>query len=141
MDFYFKYSLLLTFCLLIERALQYSQEINTFVRLNRDLSDLELSDNEWMSVKLVANWLEQFHKATVEMSTTKRSMLSHTHAIFRGLQATLHDALVELPANIDPEIKDGLINTHTKLGTYYYWFDQSPFYLWASCVSFSLLVM
>jgi len=55
-------------------------------------------------------------------------MLSYTHAIFCGLQATLYDALVDLSSNIDPRLKAGLIKAHMKLGQYYYWFDQSPYY-------------
>ena len=132
-NIYLEHLLLLTLFYHVERGLQYRGEITTFVHLNKELSDLELSETEWTSVQLVASWLEQFHKATAEMSTTKKPMLSHTHAIFHGLQAALHEALARLPENTDLEIRDGLINAHTKLGTYYYQFDQSPFYLWASC--------
>ena len=119
-NIYLEHLLLLTLFYHVERGLQYHGEITTFVHLNKELSDLELSETEWTSVQLVASWLKQFHKATAEMSTTKKPMLSHTHAIFCGLQAALHEALARLPENTDLEIRDGLINAHTKFGTYYY---------------------
>ena len=123
--------------------MQYEVEINTFVGLNRDLRDFELSDDEWTAIRLVTGWLRKFHDATTQMSKTKSPMLSHTHAIFRELQEHIHKALTGLSSSIDPRIKAGLIAAHTKLSEYYYRFDKgSPFYLWATseyflCLSFS----
>ena len=120
------------------RALMYESEINTFVtsRTNKDLRHLELSEEEWASIRLVCDWLEHFRQATTDMSTTKRPMLSHTHAIFRGLQDHVRDALRNLPSNVDPRIKEGLVAAHQKLSEYYYRFDQSPFYIWAARMYF-----
>ena len=92
-------------CQIPECPLQYQDEINTFVSLNKDLRHLELSDDEWNSIQLVAKWLQQFDIATSEMSTMKKPMLS----FFHSLQANLYDALVNLPLNIDPRLKAGLL--------------------------------
>lgn len=126
-----------------ERALQYEAEINTFValRANKDLRDLELSEDEWASIRLVACWLEQFRKATTQMSATHRPMLSHTHAIFRGLQEHLRESLRKIPSGIDPCIRNGLVAAHQKLSEYYYRFDQSPFYIWAARTSISFSIV
>ena len=121
----------------IGRALQYEAEINTFVtlRTNKDLRDLELSEDEWSSIRLVASWLEMFRAATTQMSATHQPMLSHTHAIFRGLQEHLRTSLQKLSSGIDPCIRNGLVAAHQKLSEYYYRFDQSPFYIWAARMS------
>lgn len=123
--------------------MQYEAEINTFVtlRANRDLRDLELSEDEWSSIRLVASWLEKFRDATTQMSATHQPMLSYTHAIFRGLQEHLRESLRDLPAGLDPCIRNGLVAAHQKLSEYYYRFDQSPFYIWAARMSVSLFIM
>lgn len=124
--------------------MQYEAEINTFVtlRTNKDLRDLELSEDEWSSIRLVASWLEKFRDATTQMSATHQPMLSHTHAIFRGLQEHLRGSLQTLPSGIDLCIRNGLVAAHEKLSEYYYRFDQSPFYIWAArkSVSFSIVL-
>jgi hypothetical protein len=66
------------------------------------------------------------------MSTTKHSMLSSTHAIFRGLQDQIKAILVDLPSSTSPQLILGLTNAHTKLSDYYYKFDESPLYTWAA---------
>ncbi|KAG6889170.1 hypothetical protein C0992_006217 [Termitomyces sp. T32_za158] len=40
--------------------------------------------------------------------------------------------LKDLPNDVDPKIKGGLLAAHQKLSQYYYHFDQSPFYTWAA---------
>lgn len=124
--------------------MQYEAEINSFVtlRANKDLRDLELSEDEWSSIRLVATWLEKFRDATTQMSATHQPMLSHTHAIFRGLQEHLRGSLHTLPSGIDPFIRNGLVAAHQKLSEYYYRFDQSPFYVWAArmCISISVVL-
>jgi hypothetical protein len=55
-----------------------------------------------------------------------------THSTFRGLQKTLKEKLVALPADASPELAEGLRKAHTKLSDYYYKYDQSPFYIWAA---------
>ena len=113
-------------------VLKYEAEINTFVGLNKDLRDFELSDDEWTAIHLVTGWLAKFHDTTTQMSKTKSLMLSHTHAIFRGLQEHIHKALSELSSSVNPRIKAGLLAAHAKLSEYYYRFDDgSPFYIWA----------
>lgn len=123
--------------------MQYEAEINTFVtlRVNRDLRDLELSEDEWSSIRLVASWLEKFRDATTQMSATRQPMLSHTHAIFRGLQEHLRGSLRNLPIGVDPFIRNGLVAAHQKLSDYYYRFDQSPFYIWAARRSVSFFIV
>jgi hypothetical protein len=71
--------------------------LDDFVAKNRDLRKHELQDEDWEAIKLVAHWLKSFRSATTQMSTTKRPMLSWTHAIFRGLQDSLAEDLRSLP--------------------------------------------
>ncbi|KAI9437123.1 hypothetical protein F5148DRAFT_953123, partial [Russula earlei] len=74
---------------------------------------------------------------------TKKPMISSTHAIFRGLQAKIRDILHE-EQGLSPRLIQGLSDAHLKLSEYYYKFDESPFYLWASlldpCISYSALL-
>ena len=123
--------------------MQYEAEINTFIThcANRDLRDLELSEDEWTSIKLITGWLEKFQDTTTQMSTTHQPMLSHTYAIFCGLQDHICEAIQNLPPGLDRCIWDGLVAAHHKLGEYYYRFDQSPFYIWAVRMSASFLIM
>ena len=127
----------------IGHALQYKSEINNFVTLhaNRDLRDLELSEDEWSSIRLVAGWLEKFQDATTQMSAVRQPMLLHTHAIFHGLQEHLRKSLHNLPSGIDLCIRHGLLAAHYKLSEYYYRFDQSLFYIWAAHMSISFSIM
>ena len=118
----------------------YKSEINTFVGINKELRHLELTDDEWDAIDLVAGWLREFRDATTEMSTTSRPMLSHVHAIFRGLQEHVRQALAKLPDMADPRIKAGLLAAHAKLSEYYHRFDQSPYYLWAARESIDYLL-
>jgi hypothetical protein len=98
----------------------------------KDLHAFELSDEDWDAISIVTHWLHAFREATTQMSSTSKSMLSTTHAVFRGLQEELRKAIAALPENVDPQIKLGLLNAHRKLSDYYYTFDQSPFYTWAA---------
>ena len=56
----------------IGHVLQYEAEINAFVMLcaNKNLHDLELSEDGWSSICLVTSWLEKFCEATTQMSAT-----------------------------------------------------------------------
>jgi hypothetical protein len=119
----------------IGRALQFQNEIDDFVGRNRDLRSLELDEDEWHAIAQVADWLMAFRAATTQMSTSKVSMLSTTHAIFRGLQEHIQQIYRDLPTSTPPKIKAGLLNAHKKLSDYYYKYDQSPFYTWAACES------
>lgn len=74
------------------------------------------------------------------MSTTKESMLSTSHAIFRGLQDEVRNALRSLPDSASPMIQTGLLAAHQKLSEYYYRFDISPFYIWAARESSFFLI-
>ena len=60
-------------------------------------------------------------------------MLSTALAIFRGLQDHLRNILRDLPDGSPSQLRQGLIDAHEKPGEYYYRFDESPFYTWASC--------
>jgi len=127
----------------IGHALQYESEINNFVTLcaNRDLHDLELSEDEWSLIRLVAGWLEKFWDATTQMSAVCQPMLSHMHAIFCGLQEHLCKSLHNLPSGIDLCIQHRLLAAHHKLSEYYYRFDQSLFYIWAAYMPISFSIM
>jgi hypothetical protein len=59
-------------------------------------------------------------------------MISTTHAIFRGLQDKLKSILKELPSDISPKIKSGLLKAHRKLSDYFTKFDESPYYTWSA---------
>ncbi|KAI0004652.1 hypothetical protein BJV74DRAFT_762921, partial [Russula compacta] len=75
-------------------------------------------------------WLKSFWSTTMQMSTTRASMLSTTHAIFQGLQEDIKEIFQHLPTSVPPSIKHGLIDAHTKLSDHYHRYDESPFYTW-----------
>jgi len=117
----------------IGRVLDFQVEIDDFIFQNEDLRNLALTDAEWESITQVAGWLKAFRSATTQMSMTKQPMLSTAHAIFRGLQDEVRDALSSLLHSTSPMIKAGLLAAHQKLSEYYYRFDFSPYYIWAAC--------
>jgi hypothetical protein len=114
-------------------VLDYKQYLDDFAGRHRPLQDLELLEDEWKAIALVADWLKVFRSATTQMSTTKKPMLSTTHAIFRGLQEHIQDILHQLPDDAAPQLKAGLLGSHKKLSDYYFRFDESPYYIWAAC--------
>ncbi len=115
------------------RAYIWKDEIDTFVfRNSKELGHLALSDSDWDAILQVTNWLELFHSATTEMSTTSIPMLSSSHAIFRGLQEHLKKIIKDLQPSTPSTIRDGLVASHRKLSDYYYKIDEAPFYLWSS---------
>ncbi|KAG6893011.1 hypothetical protein C0992_011601, partial [Termitomyces sp. T32_za158] len=114
------------------RALDYRQVITIHVARHDYLQDWALSSEDWKAIELVTTWLTAFRSATTQMSTTKQSMLSTTHAIFRGLQEKIKEALTDLPAGTSPNLVKGLTDAHQKLSDYYYKFDESPLYTWAT---------
>lgn len=120
------------------RALQYRPAIFNYVAKDSDLREHELSSTEWDALTLVTGWLKYFRSATTQMSSTKQPMLSTTHAIFRGLQDHIKGAITALPEKADPALRNGLVEAHGKLSDYYTKFDQSRYYLWASCNFFNL---
>ncbi len=113
-------------------AIDFRDVIDNYISRIRELRHLELSEADWNAIELVTGWLKMFHSATTQMSTTKVSMLSMTHAIFHGLQDHLKDVLRSLPDNISPRLRDGVVTTHNKLSEYYYKYDESPLYTWGS---------
>ena len=116
------------------RALDFAKEIDDFVGRHRDLRALELDTADWSAIRLVAGWLKAFRSATTDMSKTKEPMLSTVHAIFRGLQDHVRQALADLPDSAPHQLTNGLIEAHTKLSDYYYRSDESPYYSWAACM-------
>ena len=114
------------------RALDFSKEIDDFVGHNHDLRALELDPDDWAAISQVAGWLKLFRSATTEMSKTKEPMLSTVHAIFRGLQDHLSTILRELPDSAPSQLRNGLVEAHTKLSDYYFRSDESPYYTWAA---------
>ena len=85
-------------------------------------------------IMLISQWLKSSHSATVQMSATKKPMLSSTLAIFHGLQDPLHQTLCTLPNNTPSKLKQGLVKAHLKLSHYYGKMDSSPYYVWACCM-------
>ena len=90
-------------------------------------------DDNWASIALVTQWLKSFWSATTQMSSTKTSMLSTTHAIFCGLQEDIWLSITSHPANTPAQLKNSLVSAHHKLSDYYTWLDESPLYIWWSC--------
>ena len=121
----------------IGRALWHCKTINTFVYRHEKLIQYHITKEDWKAIKTKTQWLGSFHLATTQMSTTKMLMLSSTHAIFCGLQAELKDALHNTHG-LTPQLIQGLTDAHQRLSNYYYKFNDSPFYLWASHRSFCL---
>ena len=118
--------------------MDYRTILDDFVAKNRELRKHELQDEDWEAIALVAQWLKSFQSATTQMSTTKRPMLSSTHAIFRGLQDSLTDSLRSLPNDTPTLLRQALLNVHCKLSDYYGKSDESPYYTWASRTSLTL---
>lgn len=114
-----------------DRALQFRADLDVFVDRFRDLRSLELSAGECDAIDSVSSWLLAFRSATTQMSSTKEPMLSSTHAIFHGLQEHIRDILRALPDS-SHQIKAGLLAAHEKLSDYYYKYDETPYYIWAS---------
>jgi hypothetical protein len=125
--------LLLFFHSVLGRALDLKDAIQAYV--THDMSnggDLALlSTADWAAIQLVSNWLKTFRLATTEMSTTKKPMLSSTRDTFVTLQSDLKNIIKDLPASVDPELLDGLMNAHLKLSQYFAKCDVSPYGLWA----------
>jgi hypothetical protein len=114
------------------RALDHRKIIDDFVGKHRDMHHLDLTAVDWDAITLVAGWLKSFRTATTLMSTTKRPVLSFTHAVFRGLQDDLRTSIRELPPATPSALRNGLIEAHRKLSDYYYKLDESPYYTWAA---------
>jgi hypothetical protein len=115
------------------RAVDYQDIIDNSVAKNHDLCAYELSADDWDAIALVTRWLKSFRLATTQMSTTKHSMLSSTHAIFRGLQDDVRNSLAALPDSAPAMLRTGLMKAHQKLSDYYTKLDESPYYIWAAC--------
>ena len=109
-------------------ALQFRNEIDDFIGRNRDLRSLELDKDEWEAIAQVADWLMAFHAAMTQMSTSKVSMLSTMHAIFRGLQEHIQQIYNDLPMSMALKVKAGLLNAHKKLSV------LRPSFIFVPCV-------
>jgi hypothetical protein len=79
------HQVLINFILYAGHTLDYRKVIDDFVAKTKDLQKFKLTPDDWSAIELVCRWLKAFCSATTQMSTTKRSMLSSTQAIFRGL--------------------------------------------------------
>lgn len=115
----------------------YRNKIDSYVAKDKDLRKYELSESDWESLPSIATWLELFRSTTTQMSTTKKPMLSTTHAIFRGLQEQLREILKSLPHCYDIRLRRGLVEAQcSKPSDYCYKFDESVYYTWAdACTS------
>ncbi|KAJ7301009.1 hypothetical protein DFH08DRAFT_724736, partial [Mycena albidolilacea] len=122
---------------MLRRALSYRDSVNMYVRKDcavggsGALRNYIMDDDDWKAIELVASRLKIFRHATVQMSRTKKPMLSTTHAVFRGLQAELKDTIANLPVEIDLSLHGSLVHAHWKLNEYFYKFDQSEYCSWA----------
>src|ERR1700729_705996 len=115
------------------RPLDYRNVIDNFVAKNQELRSFKLSTADWDAVVLVTKWLKSFRSATTQMSATKCSMLSSTHAIFHGLQEDIRNSLTELPNSAPAKLKTSLIKAHRKLRVIVTKLNKSPYYVWSSC--------
>lgn len=122
--------------LVLGRALSFKDAIFNFVSKNRELRKYEITDSDWLAIELVTGWLRSFRDATLQMSMTKHATLSSVHAVFKGLQDDIQESLATLPDSAPQRVKGGLIKAHRKLSDYFYKYDRSPFYLWASSKRF-----
>ena len=113
--------------------MHYRKEIEDYVAKNKELRRYELSADDWSVISTVTSWLLIFRKATNSMSATKRPMLSSTHATLKGLQDMLTQELIDLPRTASPALREALVSAHSKLGTYFFKIDASPYPVWASC--------
>ncbi|KAJ6523017.1 hypothetical protein B0H19DRAFT_973082, partial [Mycena capillaripes] len=117
--------------------------INRYIRKDGTSSSLvncAMDDDDWKAIELVAKWLNVFRQATVQMSTTKKPMLSATHAVFRGLQAEIKRYIATLPGGVEDDLRDGLVDAHLKLSEYFHKCDKSQYTLWA-CRMFLFLFL
>ncbi|KAL5478914.1 hypothetical protein ACEPAI_2201 [Sanghuangporus weigelae] len=112
-------------------ALRFQHAIDVF-STRRELRQHELDEEDWLSIQKVADWLIVFRHATTDMSSTKKAALSLAFGYFLVLQNKIRSIIDELPANIAPQLKRGLIAAHEKLVEYLFCFTVSPYYLWAS---------
>ncbi|KAJ6575957.1 hypothetical protein DFH09DRAFT_1311412 [Mycena vulgaris] len=117
---------------MMDRAVKYRDSVTKFISENPDLHGDDLTVQDRNAISLVSDWLSNLRSSTSQMSTTSRPMLSSTHAIFRGLQTTLKEKLVALPKESSPELVEGLSKAHRKLSDYYYKYNQSSLYIWAT---------
>ncbi|KAJ3491608.1 hypothetical protein NLJ89_g11321 [Agrocybe chaxingu] len=66
------------------------------------------------------------------------------HAVFCGLQDDIKNILIKLPNDLDPTLKNGLVEAHHKLSDYFTKFDKSDYYHWAAfldpCISYTMLL-
>jgi hypothetical protein len=93
-------------------ALDYRAVIDDFIVKNKDLRKYEMHLDDWNAISLVVHWLRAFRSATTQISATKRSMLSSTHAIFCGLQESIQESICTLPNNVPHWLKVGLTKVH-----------------------------
>lgn len=82
-------------------------------------------------VILVSNNTDVIYENPDDMKT---SMISTTLAIFCGLQEDLKQVLCDLPEDASLQLKLGLFDAYCKLSDCYYKYDESPFYMWATCM-------
>lgn len=115
----------------------YQEEVDIFAGRLKDPSIPSLSTNEWEFVSLIEHWLHIFRAATAVTSSTSTPTLSCVHGVYKGLQDALMLQLGILPGDSPSFLKEALKRAFEKLGNYYYWTDESPYYVWAASMSFS----
>jgi hypothetical protein len=125
--------LIISFAHLLGQALDYSKDIDDFIGHHCNLQALELDADDWEAISQVAEWLKAFCSVTTQMSKMKEPMLSTVYAIFCDLQEHVASLLHKLPDTAPSELRDRLVEAHTKLSDYYFHSDESPYYTWAAC--------
>jgi hypothetical protein len=122
-----------------ERALLYRDAIDRYT-LVHGFHDEALGDDDWKAVKIVAEWLRLFRKATTRMSARDKTTISSVFAVFVSLQNHVRNQLRSLPTDVPAELKGGLVEAHEKLAEYFKKSDALPYYMWAACKSFLLVI-
>jgi predicted solute-binding protein len=102
--------------------------------------DEALGDDDWKSIKIVAEWLRLFRKATTCMSAHDKTTISLVFAVFVSLQNHIRHQLRSLPRDVPVELKAGLVKAHEKLAEYFKKSDTSPYYMWAACKHALILI-
>ena len=133
-------ALLIYLTFYLGRALDYKEEIDSFVAKHKDIRPYELTADDWCAIELATGWLKAFRSATTQMSATKHTTYSSTHAVLKGLQDHVANEIRELPVSASSYVRDTLVACHRKLSNYYFKIDVSPYPTWAMCACLYSLI-
>jgi hypothetical protein len=118
---------------MLERAEQYRESMNAFVRMADMDRALQLSDSDWLTIKTAKDWLHDLQAAMKELRASKASSaLNDAFSMFQGLRRAMDDFRGKLPADAPAEISLALFNAHRKLTEYNMKTRDSQYYIWAA---------